>query len=57
MYRGGKVVGYAYAGLFRKRPAYRFAVKHSIIHHEHLGHNVGGLFMHELIGACAASGR
>jgi L-amino acid N-acyltransferase YncA len=51
-------VGYAYVGLFRKRPAYRFAVKHLIyVHHEHISHNVGGLLMHELIGACAASGR
>ena len=32
--RGGVVVGYAYAVLFRKRPAYRYTVKHSIyIHH------------------------
>jgi phosphinothricin acetyltransferase len=28
--RGGVVVAYAYAVLFRKRPAYRYAVKHSI---------------------------
>lgn len=51
-------MGYAYVVLFRKRPAYRFAVKHSIyVHHEHLGHNVGGfLLMHELIDACAAAG-
>ena len=31
--RGGVVVGYAYAVLFRKRPAYRYAVKHSIYVH------------------------
>ena len=31
------VVGYAYAVPFRKRPAYRYVVKHSIyVHHEHL---------------------
>jgi len=54
---GGEVVGYAYVVLFRKRPAYRFAVKHSIyVHHEHLGHNVGGLLMRELIDTCAAAG-
>jgi L-amino acid N-acyltransferase YncA len=54
---GGEVVGYAYVVLFRKRPAYRFAVKHSIyVHHEHLGHNVGGLLMQELIDTCAAAG-
>ncbi|MCZ8104803.1 MAG: GNAT family N-acetyltransferase, partial [Burkholderiales bacterium] len=39
---GGTVVGYAYVVLFRKRPAYRFAVKHSIyVHHEHLGRGIG----------------
>src|ERR1700750_3220465 len=35
---GGEVVGYAYVVLFRKRPAYRYSVKHSIyIHHAHTG--------------------
>jgi L-amino acid N-acyltransferase YncA len=54
---GGEVVGYAYVVLFRKRPAYRYAVKHSIyVHHEHLGHGVGRLLMQELIDACAAAG-
>jgi len=54
---GGDVVGYAYVVLFRKRPAYRFAVKHSIyIHHEHQGHGVGRLLLRELIDACAAAG-
>jgi phosphinothricin acetyltransferase len=54
---GGEVVGYAYVVLFRKRPAYRFAVKHSIyIHHAHQGHGVGRVLMRELIDACAASG-
>ena len=34
----GEVVGYAYVVLFRKRPAYRYTVKHSIyVHHEHVG--------------------
>jgi len=33
---GEKVVGYAYVVLFRKRPAYRYTVKHSIyVHHDH----------------------
>ena len=54
---GGEVVGYAYVVLFRKRPAYRYAVKHSIyVHHEHLGRGVGRLLMQELIDVCAASG-
>jgi L-amino acid N-acyltransferase YncA len=54
---GGEVVGYAYVVLFRKRPAYRYAVKHSIyVHHEHAGRGVGGLLMQELIDVCAAAG-
>ena len=45
--RGGEVVGYAYVVPFRKRPAYRYAVKHSIyVHHEHLGRGIGRLLMH-----------
>ena len=53
----GDVVGYAYVVLFRKRPAYRFAVKHSIyIHHDHQGRGVGRLLLAELVDACAASG-
>jgi phosphinothricin acetyltransferase len=55
--RDGEVVGYAYVVLFRKRPAYRFAVKHSIyIHHEHLGRGIGRLLLRELVDACAAAG-
>jgi phosphinothricin acetyltransferase len=54
--RGG-VVGYAYAVLFRKRPAYRYTAKHSIyVHHEQLGRGVGRLLLQELIDACAAAG-
>lgn len=55
--RNGEIVGYAYAVLFRKRPAYRYAVKHSIyVHHDHAGHGVGRLLLQELIDACAAAG-
>lgn len=53
----GEVVGYAYVVSFRKRPAYRFTVKHSIyVHHDHQGQGVGRLLMQALIDACAASG-
>ncbi len=53
----GQVVGYAYVVLFRKRPAYRFTVKHSIyVHHDHLGRGVGRQLMQHLIDACAVAG-
>ena len=53
----GEVVGYAYVVQFRKRPAYRFAVKHSIyIHHTHQGRGVGRVLLQEMIDACAAAG-
>jgi L-amino acid N-acyltransferase YncA len=53
----GEIVGYAYVVLFRKRPAYRFAVKHSIyIHQAHQGRGVGRVLIQELIDACAAAG-
>jgi GNAT superfamily N-acetyltransferase len=43
--------------LFRKRPAYRYTVKHSIyIHHAHVGGGVGRLLLGELIDVCAAAG-
>ncbi|MEP9365752.1 N-acetyltransferase family protein [Xanthobacter sp. VNH20] len=55
--KGGEVLGYAYVVLFRKRPAYRYSVKHSIyVHHEHLGRGIGRLLMRGLIDACAAAG-
>ncbi|HUB65472.1 MAG TPA: GNAT family N-acetyltransferase [Methylocella sp.] len=55
--RAGTVVGYAYAVLFRKRPAYRHAVKHSIyVHHDHLHSGIGRLLLPALIDACAAAG-
>jgi L-amino acid N-acyltransferase YncA len=53
----GEVVGYAYVVLFRKRPAYRFAVKHSIyVHSEHQARGIGRLLLRELIDTCAAAG-
>ena len=53
----GEVIGYAYVVPFRKRPAYRFAVKHSIyVHHEQIGRGIGRLLIQELIDACAAAG-
>jgi L-amino acid N-acyltransferase YncA len=51
------VVGYAYAVPFRKRPAYRYAVKHSIyVHHEYLHCGVGRRLLPALVESCAAAG-
>jgi L-amino acid N-acyltransferase YncA len=51
------IVGYAYAVPFRKRPAYRYTVKHSIyVHNDHLRRGVGRQLMAALIDACAAAG-
>ncbi|MGY4419959.1 L-amino acid N-acyltransferase YncA [Bradyrhizobium sp. JR6.1] len=53
----GEVVGYAYVVQFRKRPAYRYTVKHSIyIHHRFTGKGVGGRLLQELVDTCAAAG-
>lgn len=53
----GAIVGYAYAVPFRKRPAYRYAVKHSIyVHPDHLHSGVGRQLLPALIGACTAAG-
>ncbi len=53
----GEVVGYAYVVPFRKRPAYRYAVKHSIyVHHDHTGRGIGRDLMQGLVDACAAAG-
>ena len=53
----GAVVGYAYAVLFRKRPAYRFTVKHSIyVHPDRLHIGVGRALLPALIQACASAG-
>ncbi len=55
--RGGAVVGYAYAVQFRKRPAYRYTVKHSIyVHPDHLHSGIGRALLPALIDACAAAG-
>lgn len=55
--RGETVVGYAYVVLFRKRPAYRYTVKHSIyVHHACVRQGIGGLLMRGLIDSCAAAG-
>ena len=55
--QAGEVVGYAYAVLFRKRPAYRYTVKHSIyVRNDRLGRGIGRMLLASLIDACAAGG-
>jgi phosphinothricin acetyltransferase len=55
--RAGEIVGYAYAVPFLKRPAYRYAVKHSIyVRHDHLHSGIGKLLLPTLIEACAVAG-
>lgn len=53
----GVVIGYAYAVPFRKRPAYRYCVKHSIyVHENHLRAGAGRRLLPALIEACANAG-
>ena len=53
----GKIVGYAYAVPFRKRPAYRYVVKHSIyVDPIFLHRGIGRSLLAGLIDACAAAG-
>ncbi len=51
------VVGYAYAGPYRSRVAYRFTVENSIyVHPGHLGRGVGRALLSKLIDACQECG-
>lgn len=53
----GAVVGYAYAGAYRPRIAYRFTVENSVyIHPARLGQGLGRLLLKTLIGACEQRG-
>jgi L-amino acid N-acyltransferase YncA len=51
--RGGAIAGYAYAGLYRPRPAYRFTVEDSIyLHPDHLRKGIGRQLLTELVARC-----
>ena len=55
--QSGAVLGYAYAGLYRSRPAYRFSCEDSVyISPSHGGLGIGRLLMTELIAQCATRG-
>lgn len=53
----GQILGYAYAGQYRPRAAYRFTVENSVyIHPEHLRRGLGRILLRALIGACERRG-
>lgn len=53
----GRVVGYAYANLYRERPAYRFALEDSLyVHPDFLGKGIGRALLARLIAECEAIG-
>jgi L-amino acid N-acyltransferase YncA len=54
----GRIVGYAYAGAYRPRPAYRFTVEDSIyVDHALTGAGIGRALLPVLIEQCTAAGR
>ena len=54
----GRVLGYAYAGNWRPRPAYKFSVEDSIyIAHDAVGQGVGTALLPVLIDQCSALGK
>lgn len=56
--RAGRVMGYAYAGNWRPRPAYKFSVEDSIyIDKDTVGQGVGKALLPVLIDQCAALGK
>ena len=53
----GAVVGYAYAGPYRARPAYRFTVENSVyVAHDSHRRGVGKALLQALIDACTEKG-
>jgi L-amino acid N-acyltransferase YncA len=54
----GMIAGYAYAAVYRTRPAYRYTVEDSVyVDHESAGRGIGSALMPALIDGCAAAGR
>ena len=53
----GRVVGYAYASLYRARPAYRHTLEDSVyVHKDYQGRGVGKRLLEALIDACEKAG-
>ena len=54
----GRIAGYAYAAVYRARPAYRYTVEDSVyVDQEFAGRGIGSALMPALIDGCAAAGR
>ncbi|MDB5808763.1 MAG: family acetyltransferase [Betaproteobacteria bacterium] len=54
----GVIAGYAYAAVYRTRPAYRYTVEDSVyVDQEYVGQGIGSALMPALIDGCAAAGR
>ena len=54
----GTIAGYAYAGVYRERPAYRYTVENSVyVHHERIGKGIGRALLTALIAGCVQAGR
>ena len=50
---GGEIAGFAYAGAYHRRPAYRFAIEDSVYVADGLrGRGIGAALLGELIAAC-----
>ena len=54
---GGRVLGFAYAGPFRPRPAYRFTAEDTVyVHPGAKGRGVGRALLAEVVARCEAMG-
>jgi phosphinothricin acetyltransferase len=50
---GDRVIGYAYAGMYRPRLAYRFTLEDSVyVHRDYIGRGIGLALLERLIPAC-----
>src|SRR4051812_36427872 len=55
---GGVIAGYAYAAVYRARPAYRYTVEDSVyVDKDYVGRGIGSALMPALIDGCTAAGR
>jgi L-amino acid N-acyltransferase YncA len=53
----GRLVGYAYASLYRARPAYRHTLEDSVyVHKDYGGRGIGKLLLNTLIESCEKAG-